>query len=155
VCPEPRASDTVAGVTTPSLDQFAAGPVPEVDHATDLSMAPVIHAGTAAGPDKLIGADLVVGTGEVATTAATVRIQYVGALYSNGETFDSSWGRGAATFPLSQVIAGFSQGIVGMRIGGRRELVIPSDLGYGAAGAPPVIPGGATLVFVIDLLGIS
>ncbi len=118
-------------------------------------MAPVIHAGTEPPPTQLVGADLVVGTGDVATSSATVRIQYVGALYSDGETFDSSWGRGAATFPLGQVIPGFSQGIAGMRIGGRRELVIPSDLGYGPSGAPPVIPGHATLVFVIDLLGIS
>jgi peptidylprolyl isomerase len=142
-------------VSAPSPDQFVAGPVPEVDHATDLNRAPVIHAGVAPAPTELTGTDLVIGDGAVASSSVTVRIQYVGALYSTGETFDSSWGRGSATFPLGQVIAGFSQGIAGMRIGGRRELVIPSNLGYGPAGMPPVIPGDATLVFVIDLLDIS
>lgn len=141
--------------TTPSPDQFSPGPVPDVDNATDLSLAPVIHPGTTPAPEELVGADLVVGTGDLAASSATVRIQYVGALYRDGETFDTSWGRGAATFPLAQVIPGFSQGIAGMRVGGRRELVIPSHLGYGKAGAPPVIPPDATLVFVIDLLGIA
>jgi peptidylprolyl isomerase len=142
-------------VTTSSPDQFASGPVPDVDHGTDLSAPPVIHPGTAPEPTDLVGADLVVGTGDVATLRATVQIHYVGALYVNGEVLDSSWEGGAATFPLDQVIPGFSRGIAGMRVGGRRELVIPSELGYGAAGAPPVIPGHATLVFVIDLLGVS
>ena len=142
-------------MTTSSSDQFASGPVPDVDIGTDLSATPVIHSGSAPEPSELIGADLVVGTGELATIRATVEIHYVGALFVSGEVFDSSWGRGPATFPLNQVIPGFSRGIAGMRIGGRRELVIPSDLGYGAAGAPPVIPGHATLVFVIDLLGVS
>jgi FKBP-type peptidyl-prolyl cis-trans isomerase len=145
-------SSTVAGVSAASPDQFAAGPVPDVDHATDLSTAPVIHAGATPEPGGLVGADLVTGTGATATPGATVRIHYVGALYRGAEVFDSSWGRGPATFGLNQVIPGFSQGIVGMRTGGRRVLVIPSALGYGAAGAPPVIPGDATLVFVIDLL---
>jgi peptidylprolyl isomerase len=151
----PDSSSTVAGVTNPNSDLFSPGPVPEVDHGTDLSMAPVVHASTAAEPHNLVGADLVVGDGDMATSAATVRIHYVGALFGTGTIFDSSWGRGPASFGLHQVILGFSQGIVGMRIGGRRELVIPSSLGYGAAGAPPLIPAHATLVFVIDLLGIS
>jgi peptidylprolyl isomerase len=138
-----------------SNDRFSSGPLPDVDYATDMNRAPVIHPGTEAAPTGLVGADLVVGDGEEAAVTATVRIQYVGALYSDGEVFDSSWGRGSATFPLNQVIPGFSQGIAGMRVGGRRELVIPSDLGYGERGAPPVIPGGATLVFVIDLLEVS
>ncbi len=129
--------------------------MPQVDNGADLSVPPVVHAGTAAAPRALVSVDLVAGTGEVAPAAATVLVHYVGALYDTGVTFDSSWGRGPATFGLNQVIAGFARGIAGMRVGGRRELVIPPDLGYGAAGAPPVIPGHATLVFVIDLLGVS
>jgi peptidylprolyl isomerase len=151
----PDSSSTVPLVTNPNSDLFSPGPVPEVDHGTDLSMAPVVHAGTAPEHNGLVGADLVVGDGEMATSTATVRIHYVGALFANGKVFDSSWGRGPTSFGLHQVIPGFSQGIVGMRIGGRREIVIPASLGYGAAGAPPVIPPHATLVFVIDLLGIT
>ncbi len=128
---------------------------PAVDHASEMDVAPVIHAGTGNSPAGLVGVDLVVGSGAEAGPGADVRVHYVGALFTTGEVFDSSWGRGPTGFSLDRVIAGFSQGIAGMRIGGRRELVIPAELGYGAAGAPPVIPGGATLVFVVDLLGIS
>ncbi|HEY1734751.1 MAG TPA: FKBP-type peptidyl-prolyl cis-trans isomerase [Acidimicrobiales bacterium] len=141
--------------STPSSDRFTPGPVPNLDHATDLKMAPVVHPGEGEAPEHLVGADLVVGAGEQAAAGATVNVHYVGALFTTGEPFDSSWGRGATSFSLNQVIPGFSEGIVGMRVGGRRELVIPADLGYGSAGAPPVIPGGATLVFVVDLLGVS
>jgi peptidylprolyl isomerase len=134
---------------------FSAGPVPTVDDPTNLAAAPVVHAGEGAAPTWLVGADLVVGTGPTALPGATVQVHYVGTLFSTGAVFDSSWSRGPASFSLNQVIPGFSQGIAGMRVGGRRELVIPSDLGYGDAGAPPVIPGGATLVFVIDLVATS
>ena len=97
-----------------------------------------------------------VGTGAQATSSATVRVQYVGVNYDNGQEFDSSWSRGQpADFPLNGVIAGFSQGIVGMKVGGRRELVIPPDLGYGARGAPPAVGPNETLVFVIDLLAVQ
>jgi peptidylprolyl isomerase len=143
-------------MTTPSSpDRFALGPVPTVDDPTNLEAAPVVHAGEGSAPSELVGADLVVGAGETARSGATVRVHYVGSLFSSGQVFDSSWGRGATSFSLDQVIPGFSQGIAGMRVGGRRELVIPAHLGYGARGAPPVIPGGATLVFVIDLLAVS
>ena len=86
---------------------------------------------------------------------ATVNVQYVGANFADGQDFDSSWQRGQpATFSLAQVIPGFAQGIAGMQVGGRRELVIPPALGYGSAGAGPVGPN-ETLVFVIDLLAVQ
>ncbi len=95
-----------------------------------------------------------VGTGAAASAQSTVSVQYVGALWTTGEEFDSSWKRGQAVdFPLSGVIPGFQQGIVGMKIGGRREIVIPPNLGYGASAQGP-IPGGSTLVFVVDLVGL-
>jgi peptidylprolyl isomerase len=104
----------------------------------------------------LTGKDLVVGTGKTAVASDTVRVQYVGAFYGNGKVFDASWtDSGPATFPLSEVVPGFKDAIVGMKVGGRREVVIPPALGYGATGEPPTIPGNSTLVFVIDLLGIS
>jgi peptidylprolyl isomerase len=143
-------------MTMPSSpDKFATGPVPAVDDPTNLEAAPVVHAGEGTAPSELVGADLVIGTGETAAPGATVRVHYVGSLFTNGKVFDSSWNRGPTSFSLNQVIPGFSEGIAGMKVGGRRELVIPAHLGYGAQGAPPVIPGGATLVFVIDLLAVS
>jgi peptidylprolyl isomerase len=100
--------------------------------------------------------DLVVGTGATATASDTVQVQYVGANYTDGKNFDSSWSRGQpASFPLNQVVPGFSQGIVGMKVGGRREIVIPSALGYGAMGSPPAVAPNETLVFVVDLLAIQ
>jgi FKBP-type peptidyl-prolyl cis-trans isomerase len=83
----------------------------------------------------------------------------VGAFYGTGEEFDSSWSRGdddtlPVTLGARQVIDGFDQGITGMQVGGRRMVTIPSDLGYGPAGQGP-IPGGATLVFIIDLAQVS
>ncbi len=85
-------------------------------------------------------------------------VQYVGVLYKGGKQFDASWNDGSGqptALPLSGVIKGWQQGIPGMKVGGRRELIIPSSLGYGAAGSPPKIPGNAALVFIIDLHGVQ
>ncbi len=153
--PATTAAPATGAAAASNPNQYTTGPVPAVDGATNLAAAPTIHAGGGAAPSKLVGADLVVGTGQVATASNTVKIQYVGALYSNGTVFDSSWSRGTpASFSLSGVIPGFAQGIVGMKVGGRRELVIPPALGYGNAAQGP-IPANSTLVFVIDLLGVS
>lgn len=120
--------------------------------ATDLHAAPVIAAGSRPLPTVLQTKDLVVGTGATATSSNTVVVQYVGANYTDGKVFDSSWQRGqAATFPLNGVIPGFAQGIEGMKVGGRREIVIPPALGYGSAGSPPAVGADETLVFVVDL----
>lgn len=112
-------------------------------------------AGAGAAPTELVTQDVVVGSGTAATSANTVDVRYSGTLYADGTPFDSSWRRGQApvSFPLNRVVPGFAQGIEGMRPGGRRVIVIPPELGYGADGAGPV-PGGATLVFVVDLVGI-
>ena len=85
-------------------------------------------------------------------------VQYVGVLYKGGKQFDASWNDGSGKpvqLPLSGVIPGWQQGIPGMKVGGRRELIIPSNLGYGAKGSPPKIPPNSALVFVIDLHGVS
>jgi FKBP-type peptidyl-prolyl cis-trans isomerase len=130
--------------------------LPAVANATDLKVAPVPSAGPAPAPTQLETQDLVVGTGVEAKATSSVKVQYVGANYADGKVFDSSWTRGsAATFSLNQVIPGFAQGIVGMKVGGRREIVIPSSLGYGAAGAPPAVAPNENLVFVVDLLGVQ
>ncbi|HZQ86266.1 MAG TPA: FKBP-type peptidyl-prolyl cis-trans isomerase [Acidimicrobiales bacterium] len=133
----------------------AAGGPPAVANATDLKSAPTIAAGTGSPPAALVTRDLVVGTGTVATAASTVNVQYVGANYADGKVFDSSWQRGQpVSFPLSQVVPGFAQGITGMHVGGRRELVIPPALGYGSSGNGPVGPN-ETLVFVVDLVSVQ
>ena len=96
------------------------------------------------------------GTGTAAAASSTVQIQYVGANYADGKVFDASWTRGQpASFPLNGVIPGFAQGIVGMKIGGRREVLIPPNLGYGPSGSPPAVGPNETLVFVIDLLAVQ
>lgn len=100
--------------------------------------------------------DAVVGTGAVAQAGQTVSVHYTGWL-TDGKKFDSSRDRGQPfQFPLGvgRVIKGWDEGVAGMKIGGQRRLFIPAALGYGAAGAPPSIPGGATLVFDVELLGV-
>ena len=108
-------------------------------------------------PKKLVVKDLIKGTGPAATASSTVNVQYVGEVYKGGKQFDASWNDGSGqpvSLPLSGVIKGWQQGIPGMKIGGRRELIIPPSLGYGAT-AQSKIPANSTLVFVIDLHGIS
>lgn len=103
-------------------------------------------------PATLQATDLVVGDGAVADPGATVTVHYLGVDFESGEEFDSSWSRGApATFPLRQLIPGWQQGIPGMAVGGRRQLVVPPDLAYGPAGGGHRL-SGKTLVFVIDLV---
>jgi FKBP-type peptidyl-prolyl cis-trans isomerase len=96
--------------------------------------------------------DEVVGTGDQPSTASSVLVHYRGQL-TDGAEFDSSYGRGApAEFPINGVIAGFSEGLLGMKEGGRRVLYIPWQLGYGEAGYPGVIPGKADLIFTVELI---
>ena len=109
-------------------------------------------------PTTLTTKDLVQGTGQTAKAGDTVTVNYVGELFKNGKEFDSSWSRNQpSTFPLTNggVIAGWVQGIPGMKVGGRRELIIPASLAYGKTGRPPTIPANSPLVFVVDLLSIS
>ena len=102
--------------------------------------------------------DIKEGDGREAKAGDTVLAHYVGVAHSTGEEFDASWNRGAPLdFPLGagRVIQGWDQGIVGMKVGGRRKLVIPPHLGYGDRGAGGVIPPGATLLFEVELLRIA
>jgi peptidylprolyl isomerase len=108
-------------------------------------------------PTELQIVDLVEGDGDEATAGKTALVHYVGVAYSTGEEFDASWNRGEAfAFPLGggRVIAGWDQGVVGMKVGGRRRLVIPPHLGYGDRGAGSAIAPGETLIFVVDLLSL-
>jgi len=107
-------------------------------------------------PVELIIEDIEIGDGAEAVAGQNVEVHYVGVAWSNGQEFDSSWGRND-TFEFGlgrqQVIAGWDQGVAGMKIGGRRRLTIPPHLGYGARGAGGAIGPNETLVFVVDLIG--
>ncbi len=108
-------------------------------------------------PSTLEIADITVGTGDEAVKGKNVSVHYVGVAWSNGQEFDASWNRGVPfDFRLgaSQVIQGWDDGVAGMKVGGRRQLTIPPDMGYGSRGAGGVIKGGETLVFVVDLLNV-
>jgi peptidylprolyl isomerase len=127
--------------------------------STDLSEKPEVPASDEPAPDDLVVDDVVVGNGAEAVDGSTAAVKYVGAFYETGEEFDSSWSRGAdetIEVPLGEgmVIPGFEQGIVGMQVGGRRMITIPSDLGYGPQGNQ-AIPGDATLVFIMDLVEVT
>jgi len=120
-----------------------------------LSKEPKVTPPKGAAPKKLVTKELIKGTGAEAKAGESVTVNYVGVLYKNGKVFDASWLRKEPfTFSLGkgQVIKGWDQGVVGMKVGGRRELIIPSELAYGKAGSPPKIPANAPLIFVVDLL---
>jgi peptidylprolyl isomerase len=125
---------------------------------TDLESKPTIEAKEGEPPTELESTDIVTGDGAEATPGSEVTVQYVGVLFEDGTEFDASWDRGD-TFKFGlgkgQVIPGWDQGVAGMKVGGRRELVIPSDLAYGPQGQPPDIPPDSALVFVIDLLDVQ
>jgi peptidylprolyl isomerase len=106
-------------------------------------------------PTELEISDIWQGDGAVAKAGDTVQVHYVGVAYSTGEEFDASWSRGAPlefTLGVGQVIAGWDQGVQGMRVGGRRQLIIPPGLAYGDRGAGRSIAPGETLIFVCDLV---
>ena len=117
----------------------------------------------ASGPTTLQISDTKVGTGATAANGNTVTVTYTGWLYDataasfRGKQFDSSVGKAPFSFKLGvgQVIQGWDQGVVGMKVGGTRTLVIPSALGYGSAGAGGIIPGNTALVFTVDLLAVQ
>jgi peptidylprolyl isomerase len=121
-----------------------------------LATEPKVTPPSGPAPAKLEKKDLIVGTGKEAKAGDTVTVNYVGVLYKGGKEFDASWKRKEPfQFKLGQgqVIKGWDEGVPGMKVGGRRELVIPAELAYGKNGSPPTIPANAPLVFVVDLLG--
>ena len=122
-----------------------------------MSEKPLVEPHTGPAPDDLLIEEIVIGSGDEATAGQTAVVHYVGISASTGEEFDASWNRGDTfSFPLGAgyVIQGWDRGVVGMKIGGRRRLVIPSHLGYGEQGAGGVIAPGETLIFVVDLIAL-
>jgi peptidylprolyl isomerase len=115
---------------------------------------PELDAPDGPAPAELQIMDLVEGDGAEALVSSTVNVHYLGVDYDSGEEFDSSWSRGESiNFPLRSLIEGWKLGIPGMKVGGRRKLVVPPAQAYGNGPGHPL--GGKTLIFVIDLLGVS
>jgi peptidylprolyl isomerase len=128
----------------------------EPEANVDMDTKPAIEVPEGDPPAGLVIEDIKEGDGATVKAGDTVTAHYVGVSYSTGQEFDSSWSRGQpATFPLAQVIPGWQQGIPGMKVGGRRRLVIPPELGYGEAGQPPDIGPNETLIFVVDLVSVD
>jgi peptidylprolyl isomerase len=133
----------------------AIGAIPAADRSpagtAGTAPTPTVPSGTP--PTTLESADLITGTGKAAASGDTVTVQYVLATYSSGKVIQSSWTSQPFSFTLGQgmVIPGWDKGVVGMKVGGRRELIIPPNLGYGAQSPGPGISANDTLVFVIDL----
>jgi peptidylprolyl isomerase len=129
----------------------------KLEISTDLSTKPEVPTPTGTPPTELVTDDVVVGEGAAAKPGDHVHVHYVGVSFSNGRQFDSSWDRGNTfDFPLGagSVIQGWDFGVTGMREGGRRTLVIPPSMGYGARGVGPIAPN-ETLVFVVDLVKVG
>ena len=122
-----------------------------------MSDKPTISIPEGEPPAELLIDDEIVGEGEEAIIGKRVIVHYVGVAWSNGQEFDASWNRGDTfDFRLGarEVIEGWDRGVKGMKVGGRRKLTIPPDLGYGSRGAGGAIKGGETLVFVVDLMAV-
>jgi peptidylprolyl isomerase len=151
--PEPPPAGTPAATVAPN----DAGPIKiTVQNATDLKLRPSVRVNTGTLPAQLQTTDLVPGTGRQATAANTVTVQYVGVVARTGQEFDASWDTGApATFALNSVVPGFRNGIAGMKEGGRRQIVIPPDQGYGAQGYGSLIGPNEHLIFIVDLIKID
>ena len=152
---------TETQATTPTTPPEPEAPKPRKVKPTageaDLDSKPKVPKGKGDEPTELVVQDLIVGKGKRARSGNTVSVKYVGVLFDDGKEFDSSWKSGKGQtfqFPLGggQVIPGWDQGVVGMKEGGRRKLIIPAELAYGPSGFPPDIPPNAALIFDIDLV---
>jgi peptidylprolyl isomerase len=146
----------VAGATAPPTPPAQNQPLPASDKNT--SKKPVIPRPTGTPPASLVVRDIVKGKGRPAKAGDNLTMQYVGVSWSTGQEFDASWDRGQPfKFQLGagMVIPGWDQGLLGIKRGGRRELIIPPNLGYGPQGQPPAIGPNETLVFIVDAVKVG
>jgi peptidylprolyl isomerase len=150
--------DDDSTTATSGDETTAAKPTEPAKQETNEKTKPKVTVPKGAPPKKLVTKDLEVGTGPAAKAGDEVSVQYVGVGYDTKKEFDASWNYGQPfSFPLGAgaVIPGWDQGVEGMKVGGRRELIIPPNLAYGPAGAPPSIGPNETLIFVVDLEAIN
>jgi len=150
---------TGAAATAPTTSAPASiGTISDPSPAGTWGTEPTITVPPGAPPTQLESKDLIVGTGPAAKAGDTVSVQYVGVAYSSGKVFDASWSRGQPfqfTLGQGQVIPGWDQGVVGMQVGGRRELIIPPNLAYGSQSPGSGIAANDTLIFIVDLVKIN
>ncbi len=147
--------DSTTETSTTTTTQESAPP--QSDSAADKTK-PKVSVPQGAPPKQLEVKDIEEGSGAEAKAGDSVTVQYVGVNYKSGKEFDASWDRGepfAFQLGAGMVIPGWDQGVEGMKVGGRRELIIPPELGYGEAGAPPSIPPNEALIFVVDLVAVE
>jgi peptidylprolyl isomerase len=148
---------TATPPTTGNPNAIAAIPAADFSPAGTSGTAPTVVVPSGAPPTQLESSDLIPGTGPTAEAGDSITVQYVLATYSAGKVVQSSWTSQPFQFTLGegQVIKGWDMGVVGMQVGGRRELIIPPSLGYGAQSPDPGIAANDTLIFVVDLQKIN
>lgn len=151
-------ASTATTATTPVPTKTTPAKSKSTSISKDLKTKPAIPKPSGKKPKNLVVKDIVKGTGKTAKAGAAVTVQYVGVSWSTGKQFDASWDRGQPfQFQLGaqMVIPGWDQGVAGMKVGGRRELIIPPNLAYGPQGQPPAIGPNETLIFVIDMVSVA
>jgi peptidylprolyl isomerase len=121
----------------------------------DAGEAPSISAPSGTPPAELTTSDVIVGTGAEVLPTSTLTVHYTLMAWSTGQIIESSWDSGSpATFPLANVVEGWQKGLPGAKVGGRRLLILPPEMGYGPAGSGPIGPN-ETLIFAVDIIGVS
>jgi FKBP-type peptidyl-prolyl cis-trans isomerase len=159
LAPSGGATSASAAATTSSSTTSASTSSSNVKLPTAFNTEPTIKTPGGTPPKKLVVKNLIIGTGPKLTSPSqTITIAYVGALYANGKVFDSSWKDVPSTHVISQpasgFVPGFEQGLLGMKVGGRRELIIPASLAYGNK-KQGSIPANSALIFIVDLHAVS
>jgi peptidylprolyl isomerase len=155
---ENRADQALAKSSAPGFGPLGPnnGPTATTPTSGPLSKMPTVTPPAGPPPSNLVAKDLIKGTGPEAKLGKTITVNYVGVLYHGGKEFESTWTRGKPShifLATGKFIPGLTQGIPGMKVGGRRELIVPAALAYGAKGVPGEIPPNEALVFVVDLVG--
>jgi peptidylprolyl isomerase len=144
--------DTSSTSSSASSAGGSTGALPTV--SANAGEVPQVGAPTGTPPATLTTQDIIVGTGAEVLPTSTLTVHYYLMAWSTGQVIESSWVGQPATFPLAQVVEGWQKGLPGAKVGGRRLLVLPPEMGYGAAGSGPIGPN-ETLIFVVDIIGVS